>query len=629
MRLLYTLLENSMKIISPKKPLVHICILGLWLCVSNMLHATDTVQDYVAQLSRVKLPDNTALSYESFIKQAKVTGLSMAVVDDYQVVFTQVAGLKESGTQDKIDTNTAFSTASISKPVTATLVMMLAEQGKLNLDVPVNTYLKRWTLAPSDLTKTKAVTLRNLLSHTAGMSQGGFADFHLGDDMPTLIESLNGIKLPRYKTPIAVEFEPETNWNYSGGGYVIVQVALEDLTGKPLAQLAEEMLFTPLDMQHTTMYQNGQAKFLTNLAKVHDEDQKVIRDGIPICPQIAPSGMWSTPLDMAQFTIEYQKALAGKPTKVISTWVAKQTTEVKTLKVTGGWGAGWMRFEAQGNLDWFSHGGSNTGTGGHVMATMQGGKGIMLFINAPTPTRNPAIDMLIDNVVQNLHWTQSLASKGQQIPKSIKDKMIGRYLSPFDQIVTITQEQDKLIYRNPLQIGGRKFSGELHLKQNNRFALNAHSNILGLEVNPADKQVYLTLFRPGTTLKDYAMRKLLQGEQLPFEIAEKQGIEQSIQAYKEWQKQHPASRLLSPNALNNAGYAALAKKDYQAAVNYQSVYTILYPDDANAFDSLAEAYMTKGDMLLAVDNYKKSIALNADNQNAKDMVKKLTAKKAL
>jgi hypothetical protein len=263
------------------------------------------------------------------------------------------------------------------------------------------------------------------------------------------------------------------------------------------------------------------------------------------------------------------------------------------------------------------------------MATMQHGKGIMLFINAPTPTRNPAITMLIDNVVQSLQWTQPIESSGQAISKVPSDKMVGRYLSPFDQIVTITQEQDKLIFHNPLVIGGGQFSGELHYQQDNRFVLDAHSNTFGLEMNPANKQEYLTLFRSGTTLKDFAMRKLLKGEQLPFEVAEKQDVEQSIKAYKAWQKKNPASRLVSSNALDRAGYMALAKKDYQAAVNYQSVYAALYPDDANAFDSLAEAYMTKGDNLLAVNNYKKSLALNADNQNAKDMLIKLTVEKTL
>lgn len=592
------------------------------------LHASAVEIDYTAKLSKVRLPDNTQLDYEDFIRQAKVTGLSMAVVDNYQVVFSQTAGLKEHGTLNKIDSNTAFSTASISKPVTATLVMMLAEQGKLDLDTPVSKYLKRWQMPGSDFTKDHPITLRQLLSHTSGMSQGGFADFHLGDDIPSLVESLNGEKLPRYKTPISVEFKPDTNWNYSGGGYVIVQVALEDLTGKSLAQLAQEMLFAPLDMQHTTMYQHGQEPFLSNVAKVHDLEQKVIRDGIPICPQVAPSGMWSTALDMAKFTIEYQKALAGLPTQVISTWVAEQTTQVRTLKVTGGWAAGWMRFEAQGNLDWFSHGGSNTGTGGHVMGTMQDGKGIMIFINATTQTRNPAITALINNVLDSLHWTVPIKSQNKSLPKDLINKMVGRYLSPFEQVVTIEQDQDKLIYTNPLQIGGGEFSGELHNIKDDLFALDAHANTVGVETNPDDQQLYLTLYRNGTDLKEYAMRKLNQGEQLPFEVAAKQDTQQSIKAYQAWKKHHPTSRLLSPNALNNAGYTALAKKDYQAAVNYLTVYTVLYPTDANAFDSLAEAYLSKGDEQLAVEHYRKSLVLNADNQNAKQMLEKLAAKKA-
>lgn len=612
-----------------KKIWMPICSISILLgAFAHSLHASAVEIDYTARLSKVKLPDNTQLDFEDFIQQAKVTGLSMAVVDNYQVVFSQTAGLKEHGTLNKIDSNTAFSTASISKPVTATLVMMLAEQGQLDLDVPVSKYLKRWQMPKSDFTKDNPITLRQLLSHTAGMSQGGFADFHLGDDMPSLVESLNGEKLPRYKTPISVEFKPDTNWNYSGGGYVVVQIVLEDLTGKSLAQLAHDMLFAPLNMQHTTMYQHGQEKFLSNVAKVHDLEQKVIRDGIPICPQVAPSGMWSTALDMAKFTIEYQKALAGLPTQVISTWVAEQTTQVQTLKVTGGWAAGWMRFEAQGNLDWFSHGGSNTGTGGHVMGTMQGGKGIMVFINATTQTRNPAITMLINNVVDKLQWTVPIKPQKQSLPEELINTMVGRYLSPFDQIVTIEQHQDKLIYTNPLQIGGGEFSGELYNIKGNLFALDAHSNAVGVETNPDDQLVYLTLHRPDTDLKEYAMRKLNKGEQLPFEVASKQDTQQSIKAYQAWKKQHPKSRLLSPNALNNAGYTALAKKDYQAAVNYLTVYTVLYPEDANAFDSLAEAYLSKGDEQLAVKHYRKSLVLNADNQNAKDMLEKIAAKKA-
>ena len=621
-----------MNIASFKSNFLLVSVFSLF-CFADSIYA-DQKTNKVAQtkkyeqlLSRFVAPNKQELSYDDFLKHYKVPGLSFAVVDNYQVVYSHTAGLKETGTQNKIDSNTAFSTASISKPVTATIVAMLAEQGKLELDAPVSQYLRRWSIPTSQFTQNKPITFRHLLTHTAGTSQGGFADFNLGDDIPTPIESLNGIKLPRYNSPISVNFTPESDWEYSGGGYVIAQIAIEDITGKSLQQLAEDMIFTPLNMQHTTMFQNGHPKFLSNVAKAHDGHQKVMKDGIIICPQIAPSGMWSTAIDMAKFTIEYQKALAGKPTKVISKWVAEATTKVHSLKKVGGWSAGWMRMEAKGNLDWFSHGGSNTGTGGHVMSTMQGGKGIIVFINALTPQRNPAIDALIDSIISLMNWRQTVDSS-QSIPdKNLITKMLGRYLSPFDQIITIKKQGDNLIYNNPLQIGGGNFQGKMFYQGQGKFALENNSNLFGIENSPKDKQAYLTVYRAGTSLKDFAMRKLAYNEVLPFEIAETQSKLKTIEAYKAWQKQRPQSKMLATNTLNRAGYMALAQKKFNTAINYFSVYTALYPEDANAFDSLAEAYMTKGDTELAITYYKKSLSLDSQNQNAIDMLRKLHASK--
>lgn len=94
---------------TPQKILMHLCSLGILLgATTTSLQASEVKPDHAAELSMVNLPDNTQLSYADFIKKAKVTGLSMAVVEDYQVVFSQTAGLKENGTQHKIDSNTAF-----------------------------------------------------------------------------------------------------------------------------------------------------------------------------------------------------------------------------------------------------------------------------------------------------------------------------------------------------------------------------------------------------------------------------------------------------------------------------------------------------------------------------------------
>lgn len=595
------------------------------LYVNNAIAFDEKTTLYKEALSTFNAPDGSKHSYEAFLKHFKVSGLSFAVVDNYEVVFSHTVGEKAFGSKDYIDENTAFSTASISKPVTATIAAMLAEQGKLDLDAPISQYLKRWKMPQSPLTKNVPITMRHLLSHTAGMSQGGYADFHLGDDVPTTIDTLNGLKLPRYKKPISVMFTPESQWEYSGGGYVIVQVALEDIMGKPLQQLAQNMLFEPLGMKNTTMFQNGHPNFLTNVAKVHDAKQKVIRDGIPICPQIAPSGMWSTPQDMAKFTIEVQQALAGKNTKVISNKVAKTTTNIKTLDTTGGWSAGWMRFEAKGNIDWFSHGGSNTGTGGHVMASMENGKGIMVFINAFTPQRNRAINTLIKQVITSLNWKESRQATTALSANDSK-QMIGRYLSPLDQVVTIEQRAGKLVYVDPLVAGGGRFESEMFYQGDGKFALNEQPNLVGIKLNPLDKQLYLMTYRESANLKNFAMRKLSANEKMPFEVALKSDIKQTLNAYNMWKKNKPNSRLLTANALNNAGYGALQQKNIKGAINLFTVYTEFYPEDANAYDSLGEAVMKSGDLKQSIVWYKKSLALNPNNVHAKKMIEEIGSK---
>jgi len=607
---------------------------GLLTLSSFIVLATNTEQEnkaqtYEAKLSTFLAPDGNHYNYQAFIDNFKIPGMSFAVVDNFKVVYTHQVGLKETNTSNKIDSSTAFSTASIAKPLTATVAAMLAEQGKLDLDAPISQYLKRWQLPSSAFTENNPITTRQLLSHTAGLSQGGFADFHLGDDIPTPIESLNGKKLPRYSTPITSIFAPGTNWEYSGGGYVVVQIALEDISGKSLQDLAQEMIFTPLDMQDTTMYQNGHKQFLKNVAKVHDASQQVIRDGIPICPQIAPSGLWSTPTDMAKFMIEYQRALAGQTTKVVSKWVAHQTTNIQTLKKLGGWAPGWMRFEAQGNIDWFSHGGANTGTGGHVMASMQGGKGIMVFMNATTVHRNPAINAFLNNVVSALDWHKELPYT-TVIPAKYKKQMIGRYLSELDQIVTIEEQDNTLVFTDPMRMGGVSYSATLQyvgLQDGRaRFALDENANQISVNTHPDNKQAYLVVSRQGTPLEEFSMRKLPPSQMLPFEVAQSGSVENSIAAYKAWRSEYPTSSLLSAAAINSAGYGALSNEDFKTALNFFNVYTYLYPEDANAYDSLAEAHMLSGDVKNAIINYTRSVELNPKNENAKKMIAKMMFK---
>lgn len=338
-------------------------------------------------------------SVEEAMEAHGLQGLSLAVINDFEVVGARAFGLKKAGEGALVDTATAYSTGSISKVVTATLVVLLAEEGLLDLDAPVSSYLKRWSLPDNPHTQVTPITLRHLLNHTAGTTQHGFMDFYEGDERPSLVQSLNGDPVAR-TPPLMITHTPGSEWRYSGGGYVIAQVAIEDELGKPLAALAQHYLFEPLGMTRTTMYQPDEEAFFSNVARAHYRDGEVIRTGLPICPQVAPSGMWSTPLDIARLMLAFQRALDGEEEGVISPTVAQEMM----TPGKGGFGLGWMVSDSLGSFPAFSHGGSNTGTGGEVVGTLEEGHGMVVFGNGPSELRNPIIAQLKARMVEVFGW---------------------------------------------------------------------------------------------------------------------------------------------------------------------------------------------------------------------------------
>ena len=535
---------------------------------------------------------NNFTDYEKIISQHRLTGMSVAIVDNYEIIHTETVGLREFGTNKKIDIETAFSAASISKAVTGIVIAMLAEEGIVNLDAPVSTYLKRWQLPLSNYTKDTPVTLRHLLSHTAGTSQSGFADYLPGDDVPTLLESLKGQKLQRTEDPIAIKWKPGTRFKYSGGGFIIAQVAIEDATGKSLAALAQEKLFQPLGMANTTMYQLGHPKFLKNVAKAHSYDQTLVGlGGIPIYPQTAASGMWTNATDMAKLVIDIQKALAGKKSIVISRRVAETTTRLQTLHKAGGWSLGWARNQAEGNLDWFSHLGYNTGIGGAVMATMTGGKAIIVFGNGVHRVRVPAINAVINDTIKVLGWAKPIIPSHNTPSYEVVNKIVGNYenlnqgyWSPFNEVISIKEIDGKLLLQNSI---GRSASKKLIYIGGGNFKIDQLTNSeVSFQINPEDNEAHLAFTREDSDLVSYPLKKLSDNKQLPFDVAIKSNFTEALAAYQNWQKRRPNSNLLSARNLIAAGKHASKQGNVNGARNFYKLCLTFHPNNSAAKELL-------------------------------------------
>ncbi|MWB93694.1 serine hydrolase [Flavobacterium sp. GA093] len=438
-----------------------------------------------------------SLKIDQQLEKFKLPGFSLVVFENYKIVYSKQFGVKSANSKEKINENTAFSTASISKPITALLCFMLEEKGLINLDEPIDKYLKRWHLPKSRFTEHNSPTWKQFLNHTAGTTQDGFADHYEGEAIPTLQQSLLG-QIPRYDKEIEFLFTPGTDWRYSGGGYTIVQMALEDTFNTSIAALAAEYIFVPLGLKNTTMIQPNEKGFLTNVALVHDEEGKVIKTGLPITPQVAPSGMWSTPTDLAKIALEMQNALRNKNNKVISHNVAKKVTEVSVLKnAVGGWSYGWQKSFGYNNYDWFACNGSNTGVGGNILATMTDGNGMVYLANGEKPNRFPVMNTTRNTILKVMNWDKKTNEEVQEIPSDLKEKLVGTYddfLYAQGMETKIVERNNRLYVESPiLEHFKGKNDNELVYLKNGFFKITDYPNLLKFDFSDVKpKSVILT-----------------------------------------------------------------------------------------------------------------------------------------
>jgi CubicO group peptidase (beta-lactamase class C family) len=171
-----------------------------------------------------------------------------------------------------VDRNTVFQVASLSKWISAFGIMKLVEDGKLNLDAPVSRYLTRWQLPPSEFNN-EEVTIRRLLSHTAGLTDGlGYSGFETGTPVQPLEQSLTKASDADENVvgSVQVGMKPGSEFKYSGGGYTLLQLLVEESSDQSFASYMKESVFEPLGMTHSTYVWNDSSTYF--LAEFYNSD---------------------------------------------------------------------------------------------------------------------------------------------------------------------------------------------------------------------------------------------------------------------------------------------------------------------------------------------------------------------
>jgi CubicO group peptidase (beta-lactamase class C family) len=318
-----------------------------------------------------------------------VPGVSVAIIDGYRIVWAHGYG-------EGITPETRFQAASISKPVAAMAALKLVEEGKLSLDEDVNAKLKSWKVPENQFTQQEKVTLRRLLSHSAGLTVHGFAGYDVSDKLPTLVQILDGVK-PANSAAVRVDIKPGTESRYSGGGLTVMQLLMMDVTGTQFPQLMQSMVLSKIGMRQSTYQQPLPEAWKPYAAIGHDQNGAKLHGDWHIYPEMAAAGLWTTPSDLAQFAIELQLSKQGKANHVLS---REMTNQMLTRQISDA-GLGIM-LAGKGEAEQFNHGGSNEGFKCLLVATMNTGQGVAIMTNGDQGGK--LANEIRDAVAAEYHW---------------------------------------------------------------------------------------------------------------------------------------------------------------------------------------------------------------------------------
>lgn len=255
------------------------------------------------------------LDLAAAMQALNIPSVSVALIDGGMLAWARAFG--RGATAD-----TLYQAASLSKLVTAVAALRLVDQGRLSLDRDVNDQLTAWRLPASGLTRGHPVTLRGLLSMTAGIGVPGYIGYAPGEPLPGLVQILEGAP-PANSPPVRVESVPGVRYAYSGGGYEIVQALIETVTGRAFEAAMQDLVLLPLGMSNSMFLQPLPPALAGRAAVGHDAAGAPLPGGWRTVPELAAGGLWSTPTDLAKLLIAIARAFRGEAPAILGQATAR------------------------------------------------------------------------------------------------------------------------------------------------------------------------------------------------------------------------------------------------------------------------------------------------------------------
>jgi CubicO group peptidase (beta-lactamase class C family) len=547
------------------------------------------------------------------MKYYQVPGLSIAVIKNYKIDWAKGYGIADTTLQIPVTIKTMFSAGSVSKFLLAVTAFKMTETGMINLDNPVNNYLTSWQVAENDFTKRTPITLKMLLSHTAGTSQASYFGFTPTQILPSILEILNGDKMSTTR-PVVVNSEPNKEFRYSGGGSMIAQLTLMDVSKQTFHSLAQNHIFDKLEMKNSTFEQPVPSKFEKQTAWAYSSASWF--KGMPyVYPQQAAAGLYTTPTDLAKFFIDVQKSYIGKG-KILSQSTVKQMLTPQQTVSDGTYkeqiGIGPFLIQRSDNHEvagtYFEFTGVNAGFLAYGIASITNGNGVVIMLNSGDDVNGLGKE-LRRAVAKVYEWTNFLPD--ELIPVDLTDaelnKFTGRYRMSENEVLYLRKENNYLIeninegndiYCFPIKKDTIVFT-DYNIKAG--FKFNENGEVVSLQ------NIY----------QQKPMLKMKDDEFSPNEYLKMEKFDEAKKGF--------ASMKMNEYQITYLAYDLMNKKQW----NEGAVKTILelaieqHPNSSIVYSRWGDYYLKMNDKATALKYYEKGLELDPNDEQIKENLNSL------
>jgi CubicO group peptidase (beta-lactamase class C family) len=586
-----------------KSKIILVCLLTTC-CISTYCQTSDSkrkIDGTIQQVENGLLPPILITSQKGYtlmerMAHYRVPGVSIAVVADFKIDWVRSYGVKDAGTGEPVTPETIFQAASISKPITAMAALKLVEKGKLGLEENINKYLISWKIPDSDLTKENPVTLKNLLSHTGGLVPAGFNGYRRSQDIPGIVQILNGEK-PANSPRISLTRVPGSNYQYSGGGYEVVQMIMMDLEKKPFGDIMNESIFLPLSLSHSSFNQP-----LSSLQEGGTSSGHLI-NGIPVTgkrnvyPELAAAGLWTTSEDLAKILIEIQKSNSGKSNLILS---QKSVDEMLTPYLSRSSGLG-FNIEQGKKGKFFGHNGSNLGFRCMMIASLENGYGAVVMTNGEMG--GDLCAEIIRGIAKVYQWADYLPEEVHTVPLETNKlrNLTGKYQLDLNTSLSVKLNNGFLYLSDSW---GDEY--QLFPISDNRFVVETSGDEYQFVKNETDNSYSLNVKSRG---RDQAYKRVPQDRQTPMEVLMAGDESSAFSEFSGMKSKDPENICTTWMELDRIAYEGLRNGKVEKSGSIFKINIGINPEIAVCYYGMGDFYLKTGNDTLALEYFLKTLKI--------------------